>query len=251
MKRQIIYPAEIIATIIIALVAIPVLAAFGFMLRYLLLAAIPIVLVGYALAYAISQRVREIFSPETLDRFGINGFQVPQGLLFHPSHSWVRLESPKKVAIGVDDFMQRILGPLEEIEIPQIGRRIQRGEKVFQLRHGTRSVEVKSPVDGIVCSVNKRLFQNPTLVNEAPYSEGWVVKLRPANLAENIKNLWVANEAREWFRKELERLRTLLSPHPLLAQALPDGGMVVDDLSRQIDNATWLQIKAAFFNNLD
>ncbi|OGW13778.1 MAG: hypothetical protein A3G93_09315 [Nitrospinae bacterium RIFCSPLOWO2_12_FULL_45_22] len=249
MKRQIRYPATIIATIVIALVAIPALAVLGFMLRYVLLAAIPIVLLGYVLAYAVSPWVGKVFSQEALDRSMLNGFKVPKGVLFHPFHSWVKLESPKKAAIGVDDFVQKVLGPLEAIDTPPVGTRIQREENLFQLRRGDRTVDIKSPIAGTVCSVNDKLSRYPTLVNQFPYGKGWIVKLRPDNLSDDIRNLRVANEALKWFREELERFQSLLSPRPLQVQILQDGGTVVDDLWAYLDNDTWLSIKKNFFNN--
>lgn len=247
MKKYIKEGFSLITTIVIACLAIPAIAILGFMFRYLLLALIPIA-IGI---YILSPKFRRAFSLGPLNKLVLNGFQVPMSVFLYPKHSWAKVESKGRVAIGIDDFMQRVLGPIEKIEMPRLGDKIEIGDNILQLKHGERTVAVKSPIKGIVCAINKKLTRDPKLINRAPYSEGWIVKVNPVNLSEGIKNLKVANGAIEWFRHEMDRFRAIVSSHGLLAEVLQDGGTLVDDLSAHIDYNTWLQIKSNFFNNSD
>jgi glycine cleavage system H protein len=105
--------------------------------------------------------------------------QFPSELLYHPEHTWARLQ--KGVAtVGVTEHAQRELGAVVYVELPAVGRTISAGD-VFGSVESSKSVsELFCPVGGEVIEVNERLEETPELINEDPYGNGWMIKLRLA-----------------------------------------------------------------------
>jgi glycine cleavage system H protein len=104
---------------------------------------------------------------------------VPEGLFYHPEHTWARIEG-KEAVVGITDFAQEELGDIIFVELPEVGKKLQAGA-VFGTVESSKSVsELYSPVDGEVLAVNTRLEDSPEKINDDPYGEGWIVRVRLA-----------------------------------------------------------------------
>lgn len=101
---------------------------------------------------------------------------VPAELLYGRSHEWVRVEDDA-VVIGITDYAQDQLGEVVYVELPDVGTGVNTGDELGTLESVKAVSEFLSPVGGEVVEVNERLEDNPNLVNEDPYGEGWLVKI--------------------------------------------------------------------------
>lgn len=99
---------------------------------------------------------------------------IPDELLYSKSHEWVRLEDGKAV-IGITHFAQEQLGDLTFVELPAAGDALTPGQEMGTVESVKAASEIYSPVKGSVESVNMALEDNPGLVNEDPYGEGWMI----------------------------------------------------------------------------
>ncbi|GAB4270097.1 glycine cleavage system protein GcvH [Deferrisoma sp.] len=105
--------------------------------------------------------------------------QLPSDLLYHPEHTWARIEG-EVATVGITDFAQKELGDVVYVELPEAGRTLAVGE-VFGTVESTKSVsELYSPVAGEVVEVNTELEDAPERINEDPYGAGWMVRVRLA-----------------------------------------------------------------------
>ncbi len=105
--------------------------------------------------------------------------QLPSDLLYHPEHTWARIEG-EVATVGITDFAQKELGDVVYVELPEAGRTLAVGE-VFGTVESTKSVsELYSPVAGEVVEVNAELEDAPERINEDPYGAGWIVRVRLA-----------------------------------------------------------------------
>lgn len=103
--------------------------------------------------------------------------KIPAGLLYHPEHTWVRIEGGEAL-VGITDFAQKELGDVVYVELPGDGFIVKTGE-VFGSVESSKSVsELFSPVDGDVVAVNSVLEDSPEKVNDDPYGEGWIIRVR-------------------------------------------------------------------------
>ena len=92
-------------------------------------------------------------------------------------HEWVRIEGDT-VVVGITDYAQSQLGDVVYVELPEIGRRVQKGKEAAVVESVKAASEVFAPLSGEVVAVNDRLDKEPALVNTTPYGDGWMIKLR-------------------------------------------------------------------------
>jgi glycine cleavage system H protein len=98
-------------------------------------------------------------------------------------HEWIRIDGNEAV-MGITDYAQTQLGDVVYVELPEPGRRVEKGKSTAVVESVKAASEVYAPVSGEVTAVNKALAADPARVNADPMGEGWLLKLRLANAAE-------------------------------------------------------------------
>ncbi|GAA4738890.1 glycine cleavage system protein GcvH [Flavisolibacter ginsenosidimutans] len=107
----------------------------------------------------------------------------PDHLRYTKDHEWIRVEGDEAV-IGITDFAQHELGDIVYVEIETVGKNLNAHE-VFGTVEAVKTVsDLYLPVAGTITEVNPALNSNPELVNTDPYGEGWMVRMKPANVQE-------------------------------------------------------------------
>ena len=107
----------------------------------------------------------------------------PEDCQYTKEHEWVRLEDGIAV-VGITDYAQDHLGDVVFIELPDVGTEVTQFEPFGVIDSVKASSELYAPLSGEVEAVNDALTEQPELVNQEPYGEGWMIKVRPADLAE-------------------------------------------------------------------
>ena len=117
--------------------------------------------------------------------------EIPKDLKFTEDHEYVKTtDDANVVAIGITDYAQGELGDIVFVELPAVGASFGKHD-VFGTVEAVKAVsELYSPLSGEVVAVNTRLDKEPALVNNAPYVDGWMIKLRVKNKKEldDLKN---------------------------------------------------------------
>ncbi len=98
-------------------------------------------------------------------------------------HEWIRLEGDV-AAVGISDHAQEQLGDIVFVELPEVGKKIAKGDEAAVVELVKAASEVFAPVSGEVVAVNQALSDSPGAVNEAAEGAGWIVKLKPDNAAD-------------------------------------------------------------------
>lgn len=111
--------------------------------------------------------------------------KIPPDLLYTEEHEYVqRTDVQDEVIIGITDYAQGELGDVVYLELPDVGAKFGRME-VFGTIEAVKAVsELYCPIAGEVIAVNEALEEDPALVNQDPYGEGWIIRLRLDNLAQ-------------------------------------------------------------------
>ena len=104
--------------------------------------------------------------------------QSPDHLKYAKSHEWLKQESDDVVVIGITDHAQEALGDLVYVELPEIDRELQAGDECAVVESVKAASDVYSPIAGKVIDVNSELGDTPELINQSPYDNGWMFKLR-------------------------------------------------------------------------
>jgi glycine cleavage system H protein len=102
----------------------------------------------------------------------------PEDLRYTPEHEWARLENGL-VTVGITSYATDQLGDVVYVELPEVGKRLE-AMKPFGVVEAVKTVsDLFAPVAGVVAEVNGSLSDNPALVNQAPFGDGWMVRIRP------------------------------------------------------------------------
>lgn len=108
---------------------------------------------------------------------------IPQDLLYSKDHEWVRVEGDV-ATVGITDFAQSELGDIVFVEVETVDEELD-GEEVFGTIEAVKTVsDLFMPVPGTVAELNEGLEDNPALINEDPYGEGWIIKVKLAGGAD-------------------------------------------------------------------
>ena len=108
-------------------------------------------------------------------------YNIPEGLLYTEEHEWARLESDGSVTIGVTDYAQKALHDIVYVELPGEGGDAELMEVIGALESVKAVSDLNNPVGGTIIEVNDELLDSPELINESPYGEGWIAKLKPSD----------------------------------------------------------------------
>lgn len=112
----------------------------------------------------------------------------PEELKYAKSHEWLKLDG-NTATIGVTDFAQHELGDVTYLDFTvQAGSEVQAGESLGTIEAVKTVSEFYAPVSGKVIEVNDKINDNPSVMNNEPYGEGWIIKIEPNNMDE-VNNL--------------------------------------------------------------
>ena len=110
---------------------------------------------------------------------------LPEELSYSAEHEWARrLDDGSTIRVGITDYAQDALGDVVYVDLPETGAAVTAAESVGELE-STKSVsEMYAPVSGTVVAVNEALVDNPALLNEDPYGEGWLCEIEMSDASE-------------------------------------------------------------------
>ncbi|MGD8800480.1 MAG: glycine cleavage system protein H [Desulfobacterales bacterium] len=179
-----------------------------------------------------------------VDVLEVKGFKIPHGFYLHPGHTWVKIEEGSTVRIGLDDFALRLLGPLDQIEAPLMGKQLKQDRPDISLRRAGNAAKLLSPASGVVTDINPALRERGSRSSEDPYSESWILRLHCDHLRQDLKNLMIGDQAGEYIDKEVARLYEVIeeTAGPLAA----DGGFLGEDIFGNMPQLGWQKLTQEF-----
>ncbi|MCE4604490.1 MAG: glycine cleavage system protein GcvH [Aeropyrum sp.] len=115
-------------------------------------------------------------------------FKLDKSLKYTESDEWVRVEGGV-ATVGITDFAQKELKDIVGVELPEVGAAVKAGDTVATVESIKATAEIYSPVSGEIVEVNEKLLDAPETINEDPYGEGWIFKVRISDPSELDKLL--------------------------------------------------------------
>ena len=135
---------------------------------------------------------------------------TPVQLLYTPKHTWAQIIPDGNIRVGVSDYAQRQLKGIAHIHTEPVGKEINKMEPFGVAETWMFMLDLYAPVSGKIVKVNEHLKNDPHVINEDPYTEGWIAEIKPKNslvLEQELKNLLSAREYNEFVSKLEGRLR--------------------------------------------
>jgi glycine cleavage system H lipoate-binding protein/ABC-type phosphate transport system substrate-binding protein len=186
--------------------------------------------------------------------FNENSVIAPRGLYFDKTHTWAFMEKNGMVRIGIDDFIQHVIGPVTRVEMKMPGDKIKKGDVVLSLIQKGKQLKIYAPVSGTVREQNSLLFSDSTVINSSPYSEGWVYMVEPSNWLREIQFFDMAEKYRKSLQNEFSRLKDFLSTSLKVNKVeyehvvLQDGGALSDGILEDLGPEVWEDFQQEFLN---
>lgn len=109
---------------------------------------------------------------------------IPPDLKYAKSHEWLKIAADGTALVGITDYAQNSLGDITFVQLPKIGAALKAGEAFGVVESVKAASDVYAPVAGTVLEVNKALDANPEKLNQAPYTDAWIMKLKLTNPAD-------------------------------------------------------------------
>jgi glycine cleavage system H protein len=181
-----------------------------------------------------------------------NALRVPQGIFFNKNHTWSHLDSKGVAKVGMDDLLLHLTGELKFSKLRKSGDNISKEELLAEVTHDGKRLRIVSPISGEILAVNPLVTENPEILNEDPYTKGWIYKIRPSHWVAETSSFYLAEEATSWSAKELDRFKDFLAssvekytPDPSQV-ILQDGGELIDQPLAKLPEEVWLDFQRSF-----
>lgn len=179
-----------------------------------------------------------------VDVLHIEGFKIPQGYYLHKGHAWIKIEEGGEARVGLDDFALRLLGPLDSIESPLVGKEVRQDRADTIIKRGANTAKILSPLSGVVTAINPRLREQGSHTGADPYSDGWIARIHSPTLRNDLKNIMIGNETTHFMHTEVDRLFGIIEQEagPLAA----DGGLLGNDIYGNLPRLGWKRLTHIF-----
>ena len=184
-----------------------------------------------------------------------NVLKVPQGLFFSRLHTWTHLEKSGVAKVGMDDLLLHITGEVSFNKLREPGEKVSKGDLIAEINHKGKILKIYSPISGEVIEANPLLSERPEILNEDPYLKGWMYKVKPTSWMADTNSYFLAEEASDWSRQELERFKDFLSSSmgkysPDNANViLQDGGEICDQPLSELPDEVWQDFQKDFLSS--
>lgn len=133
----------------------------------------------------------------------VNEYEVPEDLYYTNEHSWAKVENGL-VRVGITDFAQDSLQEIAFVELPDEGAEVTHMDLFGSIESVKALADLFSPVSGTVVESNGEVVNNPELVNQSPYKEGWMILIEASNLDGDLENLMSAEDYADFLREQIE-----------------------------------------------
>jgi glycine cleavage system H lipoate-binding protein len=185
--------------------------------------------------------------------FNLSSVEAPKGLMYDKSHTWAFMENNGNVAIGMDDFLHHIIGPVSRIKTLAKGEKVNKGEAVATIIQGGKQITLNSPVSGTIVAINKAAVETG---DENSFVESWIYKIEPSNWKREMDFMFMADQYKVWIKSEFTRLKdfiakALQASSPQYAQiVLQDGGELREGFMTELEPEVWEDFQNEFLNKL-
>lgn len=188
---------------------------------------------------------------QALNVLTAGALKIPQGFFFSKNHTWVFLEKTGNAKVGIDDFLQKIVGEVQIVLQKVPGEQVKKGDVLAEMDQNGKKLRVLSPVSGEIIESNIA-ENNASLPTNDPIGEDWFYSIKPSNWKAETSGFYLAEEATGWIKKELERFKDFLnvslakhSAEPALV-TLQEGGELRTNLLSELEPEIWNDFQKEF-----
>lgn len=183
-----------------------------------------------------------------------NSLKIPQGVFFSKFHTWAHLLTNGEARVGIDDLLIHFTGDVNFEHVKSPGDSIRKGEVLTVINHNGKNLRILSPISGEIRRTNSNLSENPDLLKDDTYRQGWIYNIKPTNWKAETNSYYLAEEATYWAKQELLRFKDFLSisVQKFMPESsgvvLQDGGELIDAPMADLPQEVWQDFQDKFLN---
>jgi len=185
-----------------------------------------------------------------IERIGGGEFQIPGGAFISPGHCWASMSEDGNVKVGLDDFAKKLIGKINDVELPNLGMKINNGQPLFVVKQGSRTITFNSPVSGQVSQINTLLKNNPEALDVTTYENNWVCVIDADDLDSEIQRLKIGKAAVAFYQEEIEKAKAIVKKiepgSKSKSEADENGELHIGELET-LDDFGWEKLTSEFF----
>jgi len=133
----------------------------------------------------------------------IEEYEMPDDLYYHAEHTWVKKDGDI-VTVGLNDFAQKMAGIIKRVQTLEEEDEVQKDKPCGTISSGKWTGKLYSPVTGKIVEVNEDVEDEPKLINDSPYSEGWIFKVKLSD-EDELESLMKADAIENWLKGEIAK----------------------------------------------
>ena len=220
----------------------------------LLVAGLLVIILEPVVAWIrVKQTIQKPQPVNLINIFNHTATEIPKGLYFDKTHTWAFMKKDGEVKLGIDDFLQHVTGPLTRVSLLNAGERIQKGGRLVTLIQKGKQLTIYSPITGTIKEHNKNLEIHSSLLNSAPFTEGWIYAIEPTNWSLEIQFMDMAEKYKNWLKTEYSRLKDFFANAvrihaPAFVMVLQDGGVLRDGILSDLGPEVWEDFQIKFID---
>jgi len=177
-------------------------------------------------------------------------FNIPAGIFVAQNHTWVTIEMNGIARVGIDDFVRKLVGKFDRVELPKLGKQIKKGENLFTLYRDTQIFQVSSPISGKVTLINTEHIEHPEWIVIKPFELSWMCCIEPSNLSEELHSLSIGMDSVNWYQKEINKFDEIVNNVEKLKQKSKSIADVKNSSGiERLDENIWQEFSKTFLRN--
>ena len=126
-------------------------------------------------------------------------YEIPDKLYYSKEHEWVRIEG-KEAVVGITDYAQKQLHEIVYVEVQKVGAHIEQFQTMGTVESVKSVSDIFAPVSGKITKVNEELAESPELLNQDPYSKGWLARVNLKDFKKDLNKLMAAQQYADYIK---------------------------------------------------
>jgi len=188
-----------------------------------------------------------LITPSTKESGSQREFNVPAGIFVSQNHTWVNVEMNGNARVGIDDFVRKIIGKIDGVELPELNKEIKKGELLFSIKHNSQAINISAPISGRVTLINTEHVAHPELIAVNPFELSWMCCIEPSNLSEELHSLKIGVDSINWYKGEIDKYTEIVKKIEKEGGAPKPSDMGVDSAEkRDADEKFLMEFAKAF-----
>lgn len=178
--------------------------------------------------------------------------ELPGGIFLQPTYTWSRISPEGELMVGVHPLLLSLVGSPFQLDLPESGTRVRKGDPLVWIGKDDRCLAVRSPVSGRILEVKGRVNGDSSWDRLNRRDGGWLFRVEADDVEDEVPTWMIGDRALQWTREKYSAIRDHLQ-HARVEQqlgfAMADGGELPVGILAEFDQAEWLAFQTAFLEN--